>query len=110
MDGTVKNLYLVGVGKSEEKNASVSVRFAVAELMRKIKHDCKNVLINIPFIASAKDKKNLSSAIGEGIELGLYSFDKYKTKKEDEEDKRKLETVFIAGVDDESLSKGIIFA
>ena len=111
IDGTVKNLYLMGTGKNEGKNLSATVRSAIAELIRKIKNDnCKDLLIHVPSAASVKDKKRFFSAIGEGIELGAYSFDKYKSKKEDEENKRKLEKILVAGADNESLSKGIIYA
>ncbi|MCL2767938.1 MAG: leucyl aminopeptidase, partial [Synergistaceae bacterium] len=64
----------------------------------------------IPSLTSMKDKERLFSAAGEGVELGAYSFDKYKTKKDDEDNKRKLENVYIAGAKNESLSKGIIVA
>ena len=110
MGGAVKNLYLTGAGKKEGKNLSATVRSVAAELVRKIKNDnCKDLLIYIPSIASAKDKR-LFSAAGEGIELGAYSFDKYKTKKEDEEKKRKLENILISNADNESLKRGIIYA
>ena len=109
MDGTVKNLYLMGAGKDEGKDMSATVRSVTAELVRKTKKDnCKDLLIYIPLIASVKDKKRFFRAIGEGIELGIYSFDKYKTKKE--EDECKLKKVFVADADDESLGRGKIFA
>jgi leucyl aminopeptidase len=111
MDGNVKNLYLAGAGKNEDKNLSATIRSVTAELVRKIKDDnCKDLLIYIPSVASNKDSKRLFSAIGEGVKLGSYCFDKYQTKKEEEKNKRKLEKVFIMGADNESLSKGIILA
>ncbi|MCL2146973.1 MAG: leucyl aminopeptidase [Synergistaceae bacterium] len=111
MDGDLKNLYLMGVGKDEGKNLSSLVRSVTAELVRKIKRDnCVDLLIYIPLTASVKDKKCIFKAIGEGIELGAYSYDKYKTKEDEEENKRKLEKVSVAGAEEESLSKGIVFA
>ncbi|MCL1876292.1 MAG: leucyl aminopeptidase [Synergistaceae bacterium] len=111
MDGTVKNLYLMGIGENEEGKLSAAVRSAAAELVRKIADDnCEDLLIHIPRVVSAKDSNRLFKAIGEGVKLGAYSFDKYMTKKEEEKNKRKLEKVYIAGADNESLSKGIIFA
>ena len=110
MDGAIKNLYLIGAGKNEGANMPMVIRSGIAELMRKIKKDnCKDLLIYIPSAASVKDSKCVYSAVGEGIELGLYSFDKYKTKKEDEKDDGKLKKVSVAGADNESLNKGIIF-
>ena len=111
MDGIVKNLYLMGAGKIEDKNLSSVVRSVTAELVRKIKSDnCVDLLIYAPLTTSKKDNVAFFKAIGEGIELGAYSFDKYMTKKEEEENKRKLLKVSVAGADDESLSKGVIFA
>ena len=109
--GAVKNLYLMGIGENEEIESAAVVRSVTAELVRKIKDDnCEDLLIHMPRAASVKDVKHLFKAIGEGVKLGAYSFDKYKTKKEDEKNERKLSRVFIAGADDESLSRGIVYA
>ena len=111
MDGSVKNLYLVGAGKDDGSKFTATVRSVAAEIVRKISKDnCKDLLINIPAATSVKDKKHFFTAVGEGIKLGGYSFDKYITKKEDEDNKRKLDKVSVAGADDYSLSKGIIYA
>lgn len=112
LNGAVRNLYLIGAGKKEEVGLSTVVRSITAELLRKVKDDnCKDLLIYLPLTDTVNDCKCIFRAIGEGIKLGAYSFDKYKTKKEeDEENKRKLEKVLIAGADNDSLSKGIIYA
>lgn len=101
----LKNLYLAGLGKKDDKNLVSVLRGAVAELVRKAKSDgCEKLLIHSPLREDV--------AIAEGIELGSYDFDKYKTKKDDEseKDKKKLSVVAVANAEEDKISIGKILA
>lgn len=102
LDGKgVKNLYLAGIGKKDEK-ATGALRSVVAELVRKVKSDgCEKLLL----LSALHDDR----AIAEAAEFGAYEFKKYKTDKKDDE-KSKLSLVAISGADDEEVSIGKILA
>ncbi|SHK47712.1 leucyl aminopeptidase [Thermocrinis minervae] len=97
-------LYAVGLGK-KDKTSLDSYRVAGALLVKRLKRD--KVSSVCVYVGESLDYK-LSKAITEGVLLGSYSFDKYKTKKEEEG--VKVEKVTLHGADEEGIRVGSIFA
>ena len=96
-------VYAVGLGKKEKANLD-SFRRASAGAVKSLKKD------KIPqaVLVSPKRNRSFSQAITEGLILGNYSFDKYKTSKE--EGKFEVERVLILGADEEGVKVGTILA
>lgn len=102
---SVDFVYLVGLGKKEKVDED-TYRRASANLIKRLKRDkVKEVCIVIP--KRGEVGYELSKAITEGIILGSYTFDKYKTKKEEEFE---VKEVKIYNGDEKGIETGRIFA
>ena len=102
---SVDFVYLVGLGKKEKVDED-TYRRASANLVKRLKRDkVKEVCIVIP--KRGEVGYELSKAITEGVILGSYTFDKYKTKKEEEFE---VEEVKIYNGDEKGIEIGRIFA
>ena len=98
-----RTVYVVGLGK-KEKAGEDTVRRAAGIAVKRLKKDkVKEVLLLLP----PRSAERFSQAVAEGAVLGSYTFDKYKSKKEEE---AKLERVVIANGDEEAVRKGVILA
>ena len=97
-----KRFYIVGLGKKEKVNRTVA-REVSAKLAQRLQKD-KNekVLINVK-------EEICSQACAEGIVLGSYKFDRYKTKKE-KEDYKGLKEVHFANANEEKVLIGKVLA
>jgi len=104
VDGEVRGFYVAGLGK-REKAGEDSYRSASALIAKRAKRDKVKSL----YIYAGEIDHRLSKAITEGAILGSYRFDKYKTKKEEEENSN-LENLYIYGGDQEGISLGKILA
>ena len=98
-------IYLVGLGNKEKSDPDV-FRYCAGELIRRAgKEKVKDIVIcapvNVDFI--------LAKALAEGCELGSYSFEKYKTKKDDN-GSEKIEHVYIYEGDEPGIHMGTVFA
>ena len=80
-----KRVYLAGLGKRDKVNRTVAREVAAKVAQRLERDKNRKVLINVK-------KEICSQACAEGVVLGTYKFDKYKTKKE-ENDYKGLEVV-----------------
>ncbi len=103
-DDGVIGLYVAGLGKREKANLD-AYRRACAILCKRAKKD-KVKELGV-YAGEGLDYKT-SKAMTEGFILGNYSFDKYKTKKEEEE--TRLELVSIHDADPEGIRVGQILA
>lgn len=99
----VRVFYAVGLGK-KEKVGQDCYRVGAGLLAKRAS---KDKVKNLYIYAGSLDY-SLSKALTEGLLLGSYRFDKYKTKKEEESSK--VEGVFIYGGDQEGIRVGKIFA
>ncbi len=92
-----KRVYIAGLGKREKVNRTVA-REVAAKVGQRLQND-KNekALINVK-------KEICSQACSEGIVLGTYKFDRYKTKKEEKE--AKLKEVYYANANEEKVLIG----
>lgn len=103
-DDTIRTFYVVGLGK-KDKASFDDYRRASAILIKRLKKD------KVPFAhiyaGEIIDYKK-SKAITEGLILGHYSFDKYKSKKEEEP--FSVERVSIYRGYEEGIKVGRIFA
>ena len=98
-------VYLVGLGKREKANED-TYRRAAANLIKRLRRDkVKEVCVVTPKRGDLGYE--LSKAITEGAILGSYTFDKYKSKKEDG---FQVEEVKIYRGDDKGIEVGKIFA
>lgn len=97
----ISSLYLVGLGERKGYSEE-NVRSRTAELLRRCRSDGTE---RITLLLPEKPDGEMSSAVAEGAELGRYSFDRYKTVREED---RLPETkeVILAGGDDAGLEKG----
>jgi leucyl aminopeptidase len=83
---TSPRLYLVGLGE-EKKLSHESYRRASAAVARQAQASrIKHLAFNLPAFGQT-DSRKISHAIAEGAYLSLYKFDKYQTKKKDEQSK-----------------------
>jgi len=99
-------VYVAGLGK-REKVSEDTYRRVCGSLVKRLKKDgIEEVLVITP--RRGELGYELSKAITEGLLLGDYTFDKYKTKKE--EKKKKLKKAFIYRGDKEGIKVGRIFA
>jgi leucyl aminopeptidase len=102
--GKIDTYYLVGLGKSEKADMQ-TFRYCSGELVRRATgENTDSILVCTPRDAD----KAYSKAIAEGCLLASYSFDKYKTKKED--DKKEIGEVLIFHGDDVGIETGKVFA
>lgn len=103
---TIRNCYFVGLGDQEKADKDV-LRYCSGELIRRASGDnISSLLLSLPEIPDISS----SRAITEGVLLASYSFDKYKTKKEDQEDKVDMEKVYLLEGSEEGIRIGTIFA
>ncbi len=97
----IEVLYLVGLGR-REKATTDSFRRGAALAIRRLKKDrVEEALFIAPRTGPA-----VSQAMTEGILLGSYTFDRYKSKKEEFSPERMI----LFGGDEEAVAKGKILA
>jgi leucyl aminopeptidase len=104
-DSVVSPLYLVGLGERKDFSED-SLRSRTAELVRRAKGDGVS---RIAAVLPVPPCRNTSCAVAEGAELGIYTFDKYKTVTEEDRLPEPGEFVLYGG-DDEGLSLGKMLA
>ncbi len=97
-------VYAVGLGK-KEKVESDTFRRATAVAVKRLKKDGVKRTV---FILPSRVKDKVYQAVAEGAVLGSYTFDKYKSKKE--EDKKEIEEVFIYNAPEDAVKRGVIVA
>ena len=102
---SVSAVYLVGLGKKEKVDED-TYRRAIASLVKRLKKDkVDSTLVITPRRGDITEE--ISKALTEGAILGSYSFDKYKSKKEDSFE---LKELLIHRGEDKGIEKGKIFA
>jgi leucyl aminopeptidase len=101
----VENLYLMGLGKTEEDTPAAS-RDALTHTLRQIGRERNESVL----ILSPKSVPEADVLLGEAIGLCGYSFEKYKKKEEDSQGDFVLKKVFIDKADMEATARGQIFA
>jgi leucyl aminopeptidase len=90
---TAPRLYLAGLGE-EKKLSHESYRRASAAVARQAQASrIKHLAFNLPAFGQTETGK-ISHAIAEGAYLSLYKFDKYQTKKKDEQSRITEITIF----------------
>ncbi|MFN7065761.1 MAG: leucyl aminopeptidase [Aquificaceae bacterium] len=99
----VRVFYVVGLGR-KERATEEGYRRAVALLTKRATRDKVKEL----YLYAGRLDYRLSKALAEGALLASYSFDKYKTKREEEE--TKLEKLYIYGAEEEGINIGKILA
>lgn len=83
-DGTAQDIIVLGLGKTEELTVEV-MRKAFAKAVRELKKiKAENVKVCTGNM-EVKDANELVKGIVEGMTLGAYSFEKFKSSKKDEE-------------------------
>ena len=92
-----KRVYIAGLGKRDKVNRTVAREVAAKVGQRLQKDKNERALINVK-------KEICSQACSEGIVLGTYKFDRYKTKKEEKE--AKLKEVYYANANEEKVLIG----
>ncbi|RMH08700.1 MAG: leucyl aminopeptidase, partial [Aquificota bacterium] len=101
-DGTVRVFYAVGLGK-REKVGQDTYRTGAGLLAKRAGKDKVKSL----YVYAGDVDYKLSKALTEGLLLGSYRFDKYKTKKEESQG---VEEVFIYKGDEEGIKVGKVFS
>ena len=97
----IELVYVVGLGKKESVDKD-SIRRATATAVKKLKKDKVGESI---VVLPGRMNSGLSQAVAEGLVLGSYSFDKYKSKKEED---FRIERVLVHEGDEEGVNKGVI--
>ncbi len=105
LEESVDVVYLVGLGKEDKINQD-TYRRASANLVRRLK---KDKVGKVDIIVNGNIDTDISQGITEGLILGNYSFDKYKTS-EKEEEKFEVEEVNLFEGCREGVEKGEILA
>ena len=101
----VVTIYLGGLGKKEKVSLD-NFRRTTALIIKRAKRDkVKDLLI----YAGERLSEEVSKAIVEGAILGDYTFDKYKTKN-NEEEKGKISKIELYGGDERGITVGKILA
>ena len=104
-DGDVRNLYLAGLGKSEDCS-SATLRDVLTAALRKIGRERnKSVLL-----LSGKAGSEADVILGEAAGLCGYAFDKYKKKDDKNDAGFSLEEIRALKFDEKKISLGRIFA
>ena len=94
---SIRKIILVGLGKTEAFNAE-SLRRAAASVARLgKKQKCKTLGISLPIWND--DAAQTTQAIAEGLELGLYQDNRFKSELEEKE--TEVETVDLLGLEGE---------
>lgn len=102
---------IVGLGKSEEFNLN-KIREISSKVIKKLKSlKAKTVCTILHGAGTAGlDTSECARMITEGSVLGSYSFDKYKSKKEEEESKKEIVSLEIVEIDEskqQNIEEGI---
>jgi len=97
----LETLYLVGLGRKEKVTTDTFRRGAALAVKRLRKDRVKEALFIAPRTGSA-----VSQAMAEGILLGNYTFDRYRSEKEEFSPERMV----LHGGDEEAVVKGEILA
>jgi leucyl aminopeptidase len=105
LEGDVKNLYLLGLGKVKE-SASATLRDALTGVLRKIGRERNESVL----ILTDKSAPETDVVLGEATGLCGYSFGKYKKKEEKDEENFVLKKVFVDEGDMKKTALGQIFA
>ncbi|MEZ0361974.1 MAG: leucyl aminopeptidase [Hydrogenobacter sp.] len=103
-DDTVRTFYIIGLGK-KDKAGFDEYRRAGAIFVKRLKKD--KILSACAYAGDRLDYKR-SKAIAEGLLLGNYSFEKYKSKKDEEY--TSVQKVNLYGGYEEGIRVGKIFA
>jgi len=99
-------LVVAGLGKTESVTRD-TWRQAAAVVARQAEKDrCVSLAILPPFCLD----KALSSCVTEGVLLGSYRFDRYKSASSTEEEPPRLESVEIAQADEAGIQRGTVLA
>lgn len=98
----IEFVYVAGLGKKEKADLDTHRRIAALALKRLKKDGVEESV----FIAPRMDGK-VSQALTEGVILGDYSFDKYKSKRED---RKRVKEVLIHQGEDEAIEVGRVLA
>ncbi len=96
-------VYLVGLGKREKVQPD-TFRRAAGLLVKRLK---KDKVARSLVVSPRVENPLISQALAEGVVLGSYSFDRYKSKKEEAFE---VEEVLIVGADENAVEKGRILA
>jgi leucyl aminopeptidase len=103
-ENNVKNLYLAGLGKTEEYTGA-ALRDVLTAALRKIGRERNRTAL--VFLSGSDPETDV--ILGEAVGLCGYVFDKYK-KKQKKEDGFTLETVFVINPDAKKTAVGLTFA
>ncbi len=96
-------VYAVGLGKKDKADTDTYRRACALAVKRLKKDGVEEAALVLPRMNRA-----ISQAVAEGLILGDYSFEKYKSKKED--GKKELKKVLVRGAQEEALKVGSILA
>ncbi len=107
LEGGVDVVYLVGLGKRSAVNED-TYRRAGANLIKRLKKD--KVSSADVLLTEDRRVKELSKVLTEGLILGNYSFEKYKTSKDNGEGRFEVKRVNIVGGDKKEVEKGKVLA
>ncbi len=94
-------LYVVGLGKKEKADADTFRRATAVAVKRLRKDRVESAVLVVPRMTPL-----LSQAVAEGAVLGSYTFDRYKSKKEE----FSLKELIVHDADEEYLERGRILA
>ncbi len=97
-------VYVVGLGSKEKVDADSFRRVSAVAVKRLNKDGVGEALLVLP----PRQGDRVFQAVAEGVILGSYTFDKYKSSKE--EDRKKLKKVLIHEASDDAVSRGVIIA
>ncbi|RLJ70068.1 leucyl aminopeptidase [Hydrogenivirga caldilitoris] len=100
----IEVVYVIGLGKKSEADTDTFRRASAVAVKRLKKDKMEESVFLLPGRAGGK----LSQAVAEGIILGDYSFDKYKSKKEENE--FEVKEIRIYEGDEEAVKKGLLLA
>lgn len=104
-EGPTPRVFLVGLGQ-ESKARIDDYRVAAAIITKAALESHAGEL----YLYSPKINPPISQALAEGALLGAYRFDRYKTDSRKEEDKGKIDDLYIINGDDDAIERGVLFA
>ena len=117
--GGVRNLFLVGLGSGEDEACSAeAVRNALTAVLREAgRHRCESALVPMEHLnvgggrPFGPETPDWSVVVGEASGLSGYAFDKYKERKEDDEEGPfALREVLVSGLDEAAARRGMTYA
>jgi len=103
-DGRIKRVILAGLGKREKATPDAFRTSAALVVKEAAKSGAASLALATPTAPDAL----ISQALTEGALLGSYSFDRYRSKKDESE--TKIEQILVAGGDEGALNRGALFA